>query len=143
MNNIFAPCLISTRIRKMSNILGWLFYVIIAYIGKKSGALVQWLRLPVWKLGDLGFEPHSGLQVLKKQNVSSLLTRKDSMLWGTPHDRKLACSASDRQGSSFKFCVWRALSSQSSHHPQKVLLAQFSLHMHNGGLKHHSFHFNL
>ena len=29
---------------------------------------------------DRGFEPHSGLQVSKKQNVSSLLTLKDSIL---------------------------------------------------------------
>ena len=27
------------------------------------------------------------------------------------------------------------MSSQSSHHPQEVLLAQFSLHVHKGGLK--------
>ena len=35
-----------------------------------------------WKVGGRGFVPHSGLQVLKKQNVSSLLTHKDSTLWG-------------------------------------------------------------
>ena len=46
------------------------------------GALVQWLKLPAWKVGDCGFEPHSGLQVSKKQNISSTLTRKDSLLWG-------------------------------------------------------------
>ena len=44
-------------------------------------------------------------------------------------DRELACSASDRQGSNFKSCVWRTVSSQSSHHPQEVLLAQFSIYM--------------
>ena len=48
----------------------------------KAGALVQWLKLPVWKVRDRGFEPHAGFQVSKKQNVSSLLTRKDSILWG-------------------------------------------------------------
>ena len=32
-------------------------------------------------------------------------------------------------------------SSQSSHHPQEVLLAQFSLYVHKGGLKPDSFHF--
>ena len=31
------------------------------------GALVQWLNLPGWKIGDHGLEPHSGLQVSKKQ----------------------------------------------------------------------------
>ena len=59
---------------------------------------------------------------------------------GSPRDREVACSASDRQGSNFEFCVSRTVSSQSSHHPQEVLLAQFSLHVHNGGLKPDSFH---
>ena len=31
--------------------------------------------------------------------------------------------------------------SHSSHHPQKVLLGQFRLCVHKGGLKPHSFHF--
>ena len=35
------------------------------------------------------------------------------------------------------------MSSQSSHHPQEVLLAQFSLYVHKGGLKPDSFHFIL
>ena len=48
-----------------------------------AGALVQWLMLPALKVGDRGFEPHPSLQVSKKQIVSSLLTRKDSILWGT------------------------------------------------------------
>ena len=33
------------------------------------------------------------------------------------------------------------MSSQSSHHPQEILLAQFSLYVHKGGLKPDSFHF--
>ena len=60
---------------------------------------------------------------------------------GSLHDREVACSASDRQGSNFEFCVWRTVSSQSSHHPREVLLAQFSLYVHKGGLKPDSFHF--
>ena len=75
------------------------------------------------------------------------------MVWILPHprvkvsivgslrDREVACSASDRQGSNFESCVWRTVSSQSSHHPQEVLLAQFSLYVHKGGLKPDSFHF--
>ena len=55
--------------------------------------------------------------------------------------REVACSASDRQGSIFESCVWRTVSSQSSHHLQEVLLAQFSLYVHKGGLKPDSFHF--
>ena len=60
---------------------------------------------------------------------------------GSLCDREVACSASDRQGSNFESCVWRTVSSQSSHHPQEVLLAQFSLYVHKGGLKPDSFHF--
>ena len=58
-----------------------------------------------------------------------------------PHPRvKVSIAASDRQGSNFESCVWRTVSSQSSHHPQEVLLAQFSLYVHKGGLKPDSFH---
>ena len=39
---------------------------------------------------------------------------------GSLRDREVACSASDRQGSNFESCVWRTVSSQSSHHPQEV-----------------------
>ena len=60
---------------------------------------------------------------------------------GSLRDREAACSASDRQGSNFESCVWRTVSSQSSHHPQEILLAQFSLYVHKGGLKPDSFHF--
>ena len=45
-------------------------------------------------------------------------------------------------GLEFRNCVWRIVSSQSSHHPQEVLLAQFSLYVHKGGLTPDSFHFN-
>ena len=60
---------------------------------------------------------------------------------GSLRDREVACSASDRQGSNFESCVWRTVSSQSSHYPQEVLLAQSSLYVHKGGLKPDSFHF--
>ena len=60
---------------------------------------------------------------------------------GSLRDRKVEYSASDRHGSNFESCVWRAVSSHSSHHPQEVILAQFSLYVHKGGLKPHSFHF--
>ena len=57
------------------------------------------------------------------------------------HDREVACSASGRQGMNFESCFWRAVSSHSSHHPQDVLLAQFSLYVHKCGLMLDSFHF--
>ena len=59
---------------------------------------------------------------------------------GSLCDREVACSASDRQGSNFESCVWRTVSSHSSHHPQEVLLAQFNLYVHKGGLKPDLFH---
>ena len=59
---------------------------------------------------------------------------------GSLLDREVACSASDRHGSNFESCVWRTVSPHSPHHPQEVLLAQFSLYVHNGGLKPDSFH---
>ena len=62
---------------------------------------------------------------------------------GSLRDREVACSASDRQGSNFESCVWRTVSSQSSHHPQGVLLAKFSLYVHKGSLKPDSFHCRL
>ena len=54
---------------------------------------------------------------------------------GGLRDREVACSASN-----FESCVWRTVSSHSSHHPQEVFLAQFSLYVHKGGLKPDSFH---
>ena len=47
-----------------------------------AGALDQWLKLPAWKISVREFEPYAVLQVSKIQNVSSPLTRKDSILWG-------------------------------------------------------------
>ena len=46
----------------------------------RRGALVQWLSALI--VGDRGFEPHSGLQFLEKQNVSLPLTRNNLILWG-------------------------------------------------------------
>ena len=60
---------------------------------------------------------------------------------GSLRDWEVACSASECQGSNFESCVRRAVSSQSSYHPQVVLLVEFILHLHKGVLKPHSFHF--
>ena len=56
-------------------------------------------------------------------------------------DRKVVCSASDRQVLNFESCVCRAVSSHSSYYPQEVFLAQFSLYVHKSGLKPDSFPF--
>ena len=82
-----------------------------------------------------------GLGGLKETKLFLPHPRVKVSIVGSLRDRKVACSASDRQGSNFESCVWRTVSSQSSHHPQEVLLAQFSLYVHKGGLKPDSFHF--
>ena len=84
-----------------------------------------------------------GLGGLKETKMFLPHPRVKVSIVGSLRDREVACSASDRQGSNFESCVWRTVSSQSSHHPQEVLLAQFSLYVHKGGLKPDSFHFHL
>ena len=81
-----------------------------------------------------------GLGGLKETKLFLPHPRVKSSIVGSLRDREVACSASDRQGSNFESCVWRTVSSQSSHHPQEVLLAQFSLYVHKSGLKPDSFH---
>ena len=82
-----------------------------------------------------------GLGGLKETKMFLPHPRVKVSIVGSLRDREVACSASDRQGSYFESCVWRTVSYQSSHHPQEVLLAQFSLYVHKGGLKPNSFHF--
>ena len=79
---------------------------------------------------------HGGL---KKTKMFLPHPRVKVSIVGSLRDREVACSASDLQGSIFVSCVWRTVSSQSSHHPQEFLLAQFSLYVHKGGLKPDSF----
>ena len=83
-----------------------------------------------------------GLGGLKETKMFLPHPRVKLSIVGSFRDREVACSASDRQGSNFESCVWRTVSSHSSHHHQEVLLAQFSLYVHKGGLKHDSFHFH-
>ena len=84
-----------------------------------------------------------GLGGLKETKLFLPHPRVKVSIVGSLRDREVACSASDRQGSNFESCVWRTVSSQSSHHPQEVLLAQFSLYVHKGGLKPDSFHLGI
>ena len=81
-----------------------------------------------------------GLGGLKETKMFLPHPRVKVSIVGSLRDREVACSDSDRQGSNFESRVWRTASSQSSHHPQEVLLAQFSLYVHKGGLKPDSFH---
>ena len=82
-----------------------------------------------------------GLGGLKETKMFLPHPRVKVSIVGSLRDREVACSASDPQGSNFESCVWKTVSSQSSHHPQEVLLAQFSLYVHKSGLKPDSFHF--
>ena len=70
-----------------------------------------------------------GLGGLKETKLFLPHPRVKVSIVGSLRDREVACSASDRQDSNFESCVWRTVSSQSSHHPQEVVLAQFSLYM--------------
>ena len=72
---------------------------------------------------------------LKKTKMFLPHPRVEVSIVGSLRDREVACSASDRQGSNFESCVWRTVSSQSPHHPQDVLLAQFSFYVHKGSIK--------
>ena len=69
-----------------------------------------------------------GLGGLKETKMFLPHPRVKVSIVGSLRDREVACSASDRQVSNFESCVWRTVSSQSSHQPQEVLLAQFSLY---------------
>ena len=82
-----------------------------------------------------------GLGGLKEAKMFLPHPRVKVSIVGSLRDREVACSASDRQGSNFESSVRRTVSSQSSHHPQEVLLAHFSLYMHKGGPKPDSFPF--
>ena len=81
-----------------------------------------------------------GLGGLKETKMFLPHPRVKVSIVGSLRDREVACSVSDRQGSYFESCVWRTVSSQSSHHSQEVLLTQFSLYVHKGGLKPDSFY---
>ena len=81
-----------------------------------------------------------GLGGLKETKMFLPHPRVKLSIVGSLRDREVAYSASDRQGSNFEYCVWRTVSSHSSHHPQVVLLAQFSLYVQKGGLKPDSCH---
>ena len=82
-----------------------------------------------------------GLGGFKETKIFLPHPRLKVRIVGSLCDREVAYSPSDRQGSNFESCVWKTVSSHSSHHPQEVLLAQFSLYVHKGGLKPDSFHF--
>ena len=60
---------------------------------------------------------------LKKTNIFLPHPLLKLSIMGSLCDRKVACWASDLQGLNFISCVWRAVSSHSSHH---LILRRFS-----------------
>ena len=64
-----------------------------------------------------------GLGGLKETKMFLPQPRVKVSIVGSFRDREVACSASDRQGSNFESCVWRTVSSQSSHNPQCTKVA--------------------
>ena len=72
-----SSCRLSNKLNKYEYFLPYWCICIICSFTSWARALVQWFKLPAWKVGDRGFEPRSGSLVLKKQNESSLLTRED------------------------------------------------------------------
>ena len=105
-------------------------------LGRGPRVVVSTAAFHAWVRGSV-----PGLGGLKQTKLFLPHPRVKVSIVGSLRDREVACSAADRQGSNFESCVWRTVSSQSSHHPQEVLLAQFSLYVHKGGLKPDSFHF--
>ena len=69
------------KMYKHTNLLPYLqmFYSRHCSVLCRAEALVQWLKLTACKIGDRVFVSHSGIQVPKKQNVSSSLISKYSV----------------------------------------------------------------
>ena len=131
------PNLHSYRISRCRTI----FYHIISYHITPGGGPRVVVSTAAFHARVRGSVP--GLGGLKETKLFLSHPRVKVSIVGSLRDREVACSASDRQGSNFESCVWRTVSFQSSHHPQDVLLAQFSLYVHKGGLKPDSFHYHI
>ena len=58
-----------------------------------------------------------GLGGLKETKMFLPYPRVKLIIVGSLRNREVASSTSNRQGSNFESCVWRTVSSHSSHHP--------------------------
>ena len=108
--------------------------------------------LPVWGGGPRAVVSTAAFHARVRGSVPGLGGLKETKMFlphprvklsivGSLRDREVVCSASDRPSSDSESCFWITVSSHSSHHPQEVLLAQFILYVHKGGLKPDLFHF--
>ena len=106
------------------------------------GLLMQWLKLPAWKVGDREFKPHSGLQVSKKRNFSSCSFVKVQYCGEPPWPRGSVLSLRSTQLEFRILCLEgtgiACILPSSAGYPS---IAQFSLYVHKSGLKRHSFNF--
>ena len=132
-NNVVCP--VGCHCHLIKDILSLSLVYYINYMGGGPRVVVSTAAFHARVRGSV-----PGLGGLKETKMFLPHPRVKVSIVGSLRDREVACSASDRQGSNFESCVWRTVSSQSSHHPQEVLLAQFSLYVHKGGLKPDSFH---
>ena len=110
------------------------FFFIFSQIWKKIN-LTKPLSTAAFHASVRGSFPGPG--VLKETQMFLPHSLVKLCIVGSLRAQKVADSASDSQCWNFDFCVWRAM---SSHHPQEVLLAQFSLYVQKTGLKRDSFH---
>ena len=89
------------------------------------------------KIGDRGFVPRYGIQVLKKQDISSPLTRIYSILWGASLTERLRAYAAElvRQSiyyicsfvrSSFFSFIWNFMELYSCQNCQEVIRRKLS-----------------
>ena len=98
---------------------------------------VQWLKLPVWKVGDRGFEPCSGIQVSKKIFLPCSLV--EIQYCGEPPWPRSSVLGINPPGLEIRIMS----SSHLSHHLQEVLLVQFSIYLYKGDEKPQSLNFIL
>ena len=95
--------------------------------------LVQWLKLPTWKVGDRGFKPRSSKMFLPCSLVKNKYCGEP--LW--PRSRELGLRP---PGLEFQILCLEGSVIAFISPSQEVLLSQLSLFVHKGGLKPHSFH---
>ena len=79
-----------------------------------------------------------GVGGMKETEISLLHPLVKLSIMGSLCGREVACSTSNLRSLNFESCVWRSV---SSHHPQEVLLVQFSLYVYKSDLMPDSFHF--
>ena len=103
------------RLKKYQHCVGTTFYLIPRFVLYQMGGGPRVVvSTAAFHARDRGSVP--GLGGLKETKMFLPHPRVKVSIVGSLSDREVACSVSDRQGSNFESCVWRTVSSQSSHH---------------------------